>query len=253
MEAPVFKTLLVEVREEVALVTLNRPWVLNAISTQCNREIISAIEWAEDNDEVKAVIFNGAGRAFCAGADVKEIREFKKESIRRYIELDFRTKNAVAECRKPTIAAIHSHCAGGGFELALACDIRFASEDALMSLPEVRLGAMPGSGGLQRLAPIVGLGVAKEMAFTGKPVTAERAERIGLVNRVTTAEVLEAEAFEFAKELTQINPIAIRCAKVALEPDPLPTRGQVGVFHQLFSTVIRDDPWYSNQTKKFGA
>ena len=114
MTMPDFETLLFDVQDGVATITLNRPEVLNAISTKCNREIIAAIEAVEDSEDIKACIFKGAGRAFCAGADVKEIREFKGEAIRRYIELDFATKNAIAECRKPTIAAIHSHCAGGG-------------------------------------------------------------------------------------------------------------------------------------------
>ncbi len=251
MSAPEFETLLFEVRAQVATITLNRPKALNAISTQCNRDIIRAIEAVEEDDNLRACIFRGAGRAFCAGADIKEIRGFRGEAVRRYIELDFRTKNTISECRKPTIAAVHSHCAGGGFELALACDIRFAAQDALFSLPEIQLGAMPGSGGLQRLVPVVGLGIAKELAFSGRRVAADEAVRIGLVNRVCPRDELDSAAHAFAAELAQINPIAIRCAKVALEPNPLPTRGQVGVFHQLFSTVIRDDTWYRDKTKGF--
>ena len=140
-----YQYLTVEITPPVAVITLNRPEVLNACNSATHLEVQQAIEVAELDDAVKVLILTGAGRAFCAGSDLREVGQFQGAAARRYIQLDFATKNRVAACSKPVIAALHGHVVGGGFELALACDIRFVAEDVQFSLPEITLGTIPGS------------------------------------------------------------------------------------------------------------
>lgn len=242
-----FRYLIYAVESGVATITLNRPEVLNACNSATHREVQAAIDRAELDDQVRAVIMTGAGRAFCSGSDLGEVGQFHGAAARQYLNLDFTTKNRVAACTKPVIAALRGHVAGGGFELALACDIRFVADDVLFSLPEIVLGTIPGSGGLQRLPPIVGLGIAKEWALTGRRVDAAEAFRTGLANRVTAPERLMPETIEFARELAKRSPLALNLAKVALDPEPPAARGLIGAYHMLASQACHDDPVYRQQ------
>jgi enoyl-CoA hydratase/carnithine racemase len=146
---------------------------------------------------------------------------------------------------------LHGHVAGGGFEMALACDIRIVAEDVLFSLPEIVLGTIPGSGGLQRLPPIVGLGVAKEWALTGRRVGAEEAYRRGLANAVHPRESLMAEVMTFAQGLAERSSMALFLSKVALDPEPPQPSGMVGVFHMLASEACHSDPTYKERAGSY--
>jgi enoyl-CoA hydratase/carnithine racemase len=125
----------------VATVTIDRPEVLNACNSATHREMQAAMDWAEADEAVKVVIITGAGRAFCSGSDLREVGQFQGAAARSYLRLDFSTKNRIAACAKPVIAALHGHVAGGGFEMALACDIRIVADNVLFSLPEIVLGS----------------------------------------------------------------------------------------------------------------
>ena len=178
----------VEIGEDrVAVITLHRPDVLNALDSASHIAIGDAIAALERDDNVGAIVIAGEGRAFCSGSDLAEIGQLTGQAEQDYVALDFATKNRIAACTKPVIAAIQGYCVGGGLELALACDFRVAGEDAVFIMPEVSLGSLPGSGGLQRLPRIVGVGVATDWILTGRRVSAEEAERRGLVTRLVPA------------------------------------------------------------------
>ncbi len=231
----------------VALITLNRPEVLNACNSVMHHELQVAINRADLDEDVSVVVLTGAGRAFCSGSDLREVGQFKGVASRRYLQLDFSTKNRVATCSKPVIAAMQGHVAGGGFELALACDIRLVADNVQFSLPEILLGTIPGSGGLQRLPQIVGLGIAKEWAFTGRRIGAEEAYKTGLANHVYTIERLLPEAMTLAHELAKRTALSLTLAKVALDPEPPASDGMIGIYHALASQACHDDPMYAQQ------
>jgi enoyl-CoA hydratase/carnithine racemase len=248
-----FEYLRYAVEEGFALVTLNRPEVLNACNSAMHREVQAAIDRAELDDDVRVVILTGAGRAFCSGSDLREVGQFQGAAARRYLKLDFSTKNRVAACSKPVIAALHGHVAGGGFELALACDIRLIADNVQFSLPEILLGTIPGSGGLQRLPQIVGLGIAKEWAFTGRRIGAEEAYRTGLANHVYPPDRLLDEAKAFARELAKRTALALALAKVALDPEPPAADGIIGIYHTLAAQACHDDPVYARQAGSYAS
>jgi enoyl-CoA hydratase/carnithine racemase len=251
MNDTTFQYLTYAVDDRVALVTLNRPEVLNACNSATHREVQAAIERAENDDAVRVIVIAGAGRAFCSGSDLREVGQFQGAAVRRYLKLDFATKQRVATCSKPVIAALHGHVAGGGFELALACDIRIVADNVQFSLPEILLGTIPGSGGLQRLPQIVGLGIAKEWALTGKRIGADEAHRRGLANHVHPVDRLLPEALAFARELANRTPLSLALAKVALDPEPPAADGMVGVYHMLASQACHDDPMYAEQAGSY--
>ncbi|BBY86328.1 enoyl-CoA hydratase/isomerase family protein [Mycolicibacterium tokaiense] len=237
--------------DRVAVITLRRPEVLNALDSSCHRAIGRAIVELERNDRVGAIVIAGQGRAFCSGSDLSEIGQLTGQAEQDYVALDFATKNRIAGCIKPVIAAVHGYCVGGGLELALACDFRVAAQDAIFMLPEVTLGSLPGSGGLQRLPRIVGVGVATDWILTGRKVDAQEAHRHGLVARlVPTGEHLLA-ARRLAAELAGKSALAMRLAKVALTPEPLADRGMVAAFQMLAGDAGHRQPSYSAATKKF--
>lgn len=248
-----FRYLLYEVRGAIAIITLNRPEVLNACNSATHREVQAAIERAEVDENVRVVIMAGAGRAFCSGSDLREVGQFTGAAARRYLKLDFATKNRVAACSKPVIAALQGHVAGGGFELALACDIRLVAEDVLFSLPEIRLGTIPGSGGLQRLPLVVGLGIAKEWALTGRRIDAAEAYRTGLANHIHARDALMDEAMAFAGGLAERSSLSLSLAKIALDPAPPAADGMVGAYHMLAAQACHDDPTYRAQAGAYAA
>ncbi|MBI2184845.1 MAG: enoyl-CoA hydratase/isomerase family protein [Thaumarchaeota archaeon] len=210
----------IEFRKEqnFAVITLNRPDVLNAINIQMRQEILSALDEALNNDEIRVVIFAGTGRAFCSGVDVKELKSRTPLEARRTVKLGGTEPfNTIAQYPKPTIAAINGYAVGGGCELALACDIRLASENAKLGQPEVLRGLIPGAGGTQRLPRLVGPGLAKELIFTGKMVEAKEAERIGLVNHVYSAEELMKAAEDLAITIAKNGPVALMLSKAAID------------------------------------
>jgi enoyl-CoA hydratase/carnithine racemase len=243
--------LIVSIADRVATVQLNRPEVLNALHSDTHRALQRLCDELDVRDDVGAVVLCGAGRAFCSGSDLREIGDLVGVAARRYVQLDFATKNRIAGLRKPVVAAIHGWCVGGGVELALACDVRIAAEDAVFSMREVPLGSVPGSGGLQRLPAVVGVGVAKDWILTGRDVPAAEAERRGLVTEVVPGEQLRDRAHQLAAELASRNPTALHLAKVALDPRPEPDYGLVATFQMLAGEACHGDPSYLQSTRKY--
>ena len=200
----------------VTTIRLNNP-PLNLVSLEVTKALGEALTRIESDDEVRAVILAGTGdRAFCAGSDVKEFPSLYGRVAEGKLITENAAYNRVAELPLPTIAAIEGDALGGGLELALCCDLRVASSTALLGLPEVRLGVMPGSGGTQRLPRLIGLARAKELILLGEFIDAETALRFGLVNRVVPRGRAERAARELAETLVSRGPVAVREAKGVL-------------------------------------
>jgi enoyl-CoA hydratase len=216
-----FQTIIYEVRNQVAWITLNRPESMNAMNRQMTREIIDACSTVEEDDRVRVAIFTGAGdRAFSAGMDLKERAETSVSFIeRRHQKLTakiYTQARAVAAMTKPTIAAIRGYCVGGGLELALACDMRVAAEDAKLGLTEVRRGLIPGAGGTQRLTRLVGTAKALEMCLTGDTVNGSEAHRLGLVNSVVPQDAVVKTAEGLAARILKGAPLSVSFIKEAI-------------------------------------
>jgi enoyl-CoA hydratase len=203
-----------ERRGALAIVTMNRPEALNAFNHEQLRLIAGVFDELAADNSVRSVILTGAGdRAFAAGADIKEMKDLDGEGGLAFGRLGHRATRSVEELPQPVIAAVNGFALGGGCELALAADIRLASENAVFAQPEVSLGIPPGWGGSQRLTRLVGPGIASEMILSGRRVKAEEALRIGLVNSVWPLEQLMGEAFELAESIAANSPLAVRAAK----------------------------------------
>jgi enoyl-CoA hydratase/carnithine racemase len=209
---------LVRVRREgaVAVLTLDRPGKLNALSSALERDLAEALD-ADEVASSAAVVLAGAGRAFSAGADVHELREQDVAAILAYYRSTGQVYERVAALRQPTIAAIHGYCLGGGFELALACDLRVADATAVFGLPEVSIGIVPSSGGLTRLVRAVGPARAKELMLLRDRFDADEALRLGLLTAVVPEGSAEARAIEIGTELARLPPLAVEVAKRAAE------------------------------------
>lgn len=200
----------------VTTIRLNNP-PLNLVSLDVTKALTGALALIEQDEEVRAVILAGAGdRAFCAGSDVKEFRSLAGRVAEGKLINENAMYNRLAQLPLPTIAAIEGDALGGGLELALCCDLRVAASTALLGLPEVRLGVMPGSGGTQRLPRLIGLARAKELILLGEVIDAETALSYGLVNRVATQGHAESVAREIADTLASRGPVAVREAKAVL-------------------------------------
>jgi enoyl-CoA hydratase len=203
----------IETRDRVAVITVDRPKVLNALNAQTVAEIGEAFEQARNDEAVKAVILTGGGeKAFVAGADIGELAKMTPITGKATAERGQAIFAKIERFPKPVIAAINGFALGGGCELALACHIRLASEKAQMGLPEVTLGIIPGYGGTQRMARLLGKGKALELILTGDRIPAAEAERIGLVNKVVAPEELMNVAMEMAKKIASRGPLAVRAA-----------------------------------------
>jgi enoyl-CoA hydratase/carnithine racemase len=210
-----YETILTSVEENVGTITINRPDVRNALSTQVLGDVRGALAEFRYDDEVGVVVFTGAGdRAFAAGADINELRE--RTFLDALASLMQAVYDEIEDYEKPTIAAVNGLALGGGCELAMACDIRIASENARFGQPEVNLSIIPGAGGTQRLARLVGKGKATEMILTGEIIGAEEAHRVGLVTRVISSDELVAAVRETARSIMSKGPLAIRLAKLAI-------------------------------------
>lgn len=211
------KNVILEKENKVAIVTINRPKALNALNSETLKELDILIESLENDDEVYAVIITGAGdKAFVAGADITEMKDLNTMEGRRFSILGNKVFRRLENLEKPVIAAIPGFALGGGCELAMACDIRIATDKAKFGQPEVGLGITPGFGGTQRLARIVGLGKAKELIYTGRIMKADEALNIGLVNKVVEIDKLMEEAKAMANQIASNAPIAVKLCKVAI-------------------------------------
>jgi enoyl-CoA hydratase/carnithine racemase len=217
-----YETIILERKEGVGYLTLNRPDRANTISLQLMRDVVSAMEQVESDPEYRVVILTGAGKHFCGGADLRDFAQRARERAASTADArgtgDFVSPrrdifSALEESRVPVIAAINGAAMGGGCEIALACDIRVMSDAATIGLPEIRFGALPAGGGTQRLPRLVGAGAAKEMIFSGLPWTAEEAFRIRLVNRVAPAAGLMSACEQMAQVYLERAAYALKTAK----------------------------------------
>ena len=204
----------VDRQDGVALVTLDRPDALNALNRALLTELRDRLAEVAEDAEVRAVVLTGAGdRAFAAGADIKEMEPMSVDEARAWGALGHECGRLLETMPKPTIAAVNGFALGGGCELALACDVRYASANARLGQPEANIGIIPGWGGTQRLARAVGIGMAKELIYSGRMVDAEEALRIGLVNAVFPPEEVLERALELAGSLAAKSPLVLAAAK----------------------------------------
>ncbi|WP_339216038.1 enoyl-CoA hydratase [Solibacillus sp. FSL W8-0372] len=207
----------VEVQDGVAVVTFMRAEAANALSVQMLHEINEALEAIHEDRSIRVVIVTGDGeKAFCAGADLKERKGMNEGETRKTIALIGKTMNHFEALAQPVIAAINGVAFGGGLELALACDIRIASNTAKMGLTETALGIIPGAGGTQRLPRLIGIGKAKELIYTARRLTAEEAYQYGMIEHIIQPEKLLEQAKELAYEIAKNAPLSLIQAKTAI-------------------------------------
>ena len=212
-----YETILYAVEEQVATITLNRPDVHNAQNDTLRRELHHVFSALTTDDDVKVIVITGAGaRAFSAGADIREFVEPASPTELRERRKRIEYRSVMDRCSQPIIAAINGFALGGGLELALACDIRIAAENATLGLTEIDLAIIPGGGGTQRLSRLIGRGKALEMILTGARIPASEALRLGIVERVVPAGEALTAAAELARTIAAKAPIALRYAKEAV-------------------------------------
>jgi enoyl-CoA hydratase len=213
-----FENLLYEVRDAIAFITFNRPKVLNALNRKTIEELRDALVAARDDAAVRLLILTGAGeKSFVAGADISELAQQTPVNGKEFSLFGQSVFHLLETIGKPSICAINGFALGGGCELALSCSIRIASKTAKLGQPEVKLGIIPGYGGSQRLARLCGKGVAHELCLTGEMITAEEAQRVGLVNRVYEPAELLPAAEAMAKKIIANAPIAVKYTMEAIE------------------------------------
>ena len=213
-----YENLVVEKKPPIGYITINRPKVLNALSIRTVLELSDAFKDMRDDENIRVVILTGSGdKSFVAGADISEFQNLTPDGAREYAIRGQTLLNLIERLGKPVIAAINGYALGGGCEIAMACTIRVASENAKIGQPEVGLGLIPGYGGTQRLPRLVGKGRAYEMILTGDPIDAKRAEEIGLVNRVVPQTNLIEECEKIALAIAKRAPLAVRYCLEAVD------------------------------------
>lgn len=228
----------IENKNKVGIITLSKPDGLNILDTAMLQYLEDGLKKLEEDTEIRVIIITGE-KNFSAGADVKEMKDKNPDEIETFSKLGHKILNHVETLGKPVIAAVNGYAFGGGCELALACDIRIASETAKFAQPEVNLGIIPGFGGTQRLPLILGVGKAKEMILTGKIIDAKEAETIGLVNLVVKGEALIDQAQKMAELIAQKGPVAVQLAKKTINESRNIQEGldlEIGAFVQCFTT-----------------
>ncbi len=206
----------IDKKENYAFVTIKRPEALNALNDEVIKEIGSVVESLESDPKMRAFVLTGDGKAFVAGADIAKMKTYNEPEGRDFSALGQNVFRKLELSRLVSVAAINGFSLGGGLELALACDIRYASTNAKLGLPEVSLGLLPGFGGSQRLPRLIGVGRANELIFTGDMISAEEAFRLGIVNRVTNPEELLPTSEKLIQTILTRGPNAIRAAKMAI-------------------------------------
>lgn len=211
-----YTKLIVEVKDKICTIKINNPEAMNALNSTILSELDAAFTEIAANDEVSVVIITGEGRAFVAGADIAQMSTMNPTEGKAFGVQGSAVFRKIENLDKPVIAAINGFALGGGCELAMACDIRIASNKAKIGQPETGLGITPGFSGTQRLPRIVGLGKAKEIIYTARPITADEAYRIGLVNKVVEPETLMSEAYAMAAQIAKNAPIALKYSKEAI-------------------------------------
>ncbi|MCD6582992.1 MAG: enoyl-CoA hydratase/isomerase family protein [Desulfuromusa sp.] len=212
-----YENLLVEIKNGIAVVTLNRPKAMNALNEQTLFELQDAFISFTEDDAIQVIILTGSGeKAFVAGADIAAMQPLSALEARQFAKLGHQVMRHIEACPKPVIAAVNGFALGGGCELALGCDIRIVAENARFGQPEVNLGVIPGFGGTQRLARLIGKGRALELIFTGAMIDAAEAYRIGLANKVVPLDQLFDTAKKMAETIISKGPYAVQLAKEAV-------------------------------------
>jgi enoyl-CoA hydratase len=206
---------LVERDDPIAVVLLNRPDQLNALSGELMDALVAALQELDEDEAIRCIVLGGNERAFAAGADIAELAEGTPISL--YQSRRIERWDTIRALRTPLVAAVSGYCLGGGCELALTCDLIVASETARFGQPEINLGVLPGAGGTQRLTHAVGKAVAMDMILTGRMVSADEAHRLGLVARITMREAWLEEAKRAAREIAAKSPVSVRLAKEAID------------------------------------
>jgi len=241
-----YETILLERKGAVAVIRVNRPDKLNAMNAKVKEEVAHALGELERDDSARVAVITGVGdKAFIAGADINEFAGRKPiDQWQAYGQTSL--YNVVERFPKPVIAMMNGYALGGGCELAMACDIRVASEKAQLGQPEINIGIIPGGGGSQRLPRLVGLGKALEMILTGDRISAQEAHRIGLVDEVFPHEELEKRTMELAEKIASKSPVAVRLAKAAIKASanmPLDQglRHEQSLFSVVFSTEDKEE------------
>jgi len=241
-----YETLLLERRDRVAIITINRPDKRNALNIKTREEGAAVLDELRDDDSILVVVLTGAGdKAFIAGADIAEFAG-RTALMQRDVMMQRSLFNAIDTFPKPVIAMINGYCLGGGCEVALACDIRVASDNASLGQPEINLGIIPGGGGTQRLTRLVGEGKAMELILSGQIIDAKTALEIGLVNHVVPFAELEAKTMQIANTIAEKGPIAVRLAKEAVKIAARTNldeglRREVDLFALCFATEDKDE------------
>jgi enoyl-CoA hydratase len=236
-----YKNLIVEIKDSTALITFNRPQVLNAMNTETVTELGQAVAALEKAEQVKAIVLTGAGRAFIAGADIAEMSGKTPEQARQYSELGHRVMSSLQELNKPVIAAVNGYALGGGVEVLLSCDITIASDQAKFGLPETILGVIPGWGATQRVARLIGTTRAKELIFTGQIIDARTAYEFGLINRIVPHDQLMQTVMDMAEKISAQGPCALARAKQVINQGIEKSLGdgcklEIEAFYNLFAT-----------------
>jgi enoyl-CoA hydratase len=241
-----YETILIEKRESVAVLIINRPDKLNALNSKVHAEGVAALDELRNDAEIRVVVITGAGeKSFVAGADISEFAG-QTAVTQRNVFYERSLFNSIDSFPKPIIAMINGFCLGGGCELALACDIRLASEKARFGQPEINLGIIPGGGGTQRLTRLVGEGKAMEIILAGEMIDAPTALNLGLVNHVFAPEELEMKTLEMANKIAEKSPIALQMAKQAVKLASRSNldeglRREVDLFAICFSTEDKEE------------
>jgi enoyl-CoA hydratase len=212
-----FKNLVIEIKEKVGMVKINRPQAMNALNRETLQELDKAFTHLGESEQVKVIIITGEGKAFVAGADIAEMKDMTADQSAEFSKFGQSVLGRISGIEKPVIAAVNGFALGGGCELALACDIRIASEKAKLGQPEVNLGVIPGFAGTQRLPRLVGVPKAKELIFTGDMIDAQTALSVGLVNQVVPADQLMDVCLEMANKIASKGPVAVKLAKKVID------------------------------------
>lgn len=241
-----YRYVLLELKNNLAIITINRPKALNALNPDVISDLYNCFQSIENNKKIDCIILTGSGRSFVAGADISIMSEASGNEGRDLTKIGQNLMDYIEGMRAPVIAAVNGFALGGGCEIAMACDIRIASDNAKFGQPETGLGIIPGFGGTQRLPRLVGKGMAKYLIMTGEQITAEEAYRIGLVQKIVKQEDLMQEAENVAMKILNKAPVATKIAKRAInvaENTDLPT----GIVYELeaydttFHTVDREE------------
>ncbi len=211
-----FENVILEIQDSIGFLKINRPRAMNALNSATLDDLSAAASELACNDSVRVVIVTGVGKAFVAGADIQEMQPMGPMEAADFSQKGHFAISQLERMGKPVIAAVNGYALGGGFEVALACDIIYASEKARVGFPEVTLGILPGFGGTQRTAKLVGLAKAKELIFTGKVITAAEGYEMGIINKVVPDDQLMGAVTELAAKMLSAGPVGIRLAKACI-------------------------------------